>query len=96
MSTSSDIDGLLEAIKRAYGLVARHTGTVPLVESFRGATVWQGAVEVFDVEHATARHCYGWRYDDDTGPHFVAVLGAPPIDTPRRAVQAHIASLAKK
>jgi hypothetical protein len=36
-----------------------HRATVPVHEVFRGKTVWQGDVEVFDINgHPKAKRCY--------------------------------------
>jgi hypothetical protein len=92
------IDFLAEAIERTHNAKATHIESVPIREEFNGRTVWDGEVEVFDLEdHPNAGRCYAWGFesDDGTGKQAVAVLVLPPIDGPRRAVQAYIASLAR-
>jgi hypothetical protein len=54
---------------------------------FEGETVWQGEVLVFDLlDHPTAPKCYCWEVDGEV----TAVLHEPPVDSPKRAVQASI------
>src|SRR3954451_15662935 len=64
-----------------------------VVESFRGQTVWEGAVHVFDLEgHPLATVCYAWTSPVGEGDRrrFYAVLGAPPINSAADAVRASI------
>jgi len=67
---------------------------VPVHEVFRGETVWQGDVEVFDLTgHPKAKRCYAWSHLDgakDYRERFVAVLEIPPVDSAKRAVQVQI------
>jgi hypothetical protein len=74
--------------------------TVPVHEVFRGQTVWQGEVEVFDLtNHPKAKRAYTWSHregQDDTGERFVTVLELPPVVDPLTAVRASILSDAKK
>jgi hypothetical protein len=67
---------------------------VPVNEVFRGQTVWQGNVEVFDLHgHPKAKRCYGWSHaegKDDKGERFVTVLEMPPVSSPETAVKVAI------
>ena len=67
---------------------------MPVHEVFRGKTVWQGEVEVFDLNgHPKAKRAYAWAHLDgkhDEHTQYVAVLEIPPVDSARRAVQVHI------
>lgn len=51
---------------------------IPVTEIFRGQTIWQGEVEVFDLNgHPKAKRAYGWSHKDgkdDKGGRFVTVL----------------------
>ncbi len=63
------------------------------MEQFRGQTVWDGVVEVFQLSgHPQAKRCYAWSFSEDEGPHYVAVLALPPVDSACTAVRAAIAS----
>ena len=68
--------------------------TVPVREVFRGKTIWQGNVEVFDLTgHPKAKRAYGWSHpegDDNKGERFVAVLEIPPVVSPETAVKVSI------
>lgn len=63
-------------------------------EVFRGETVWQGEVEVYDLTgNRKANRAYAWSHregEKDEGERFVAVLEIPPVDSARRAVQVQI------
>lgn len=77
-----------------HGCQATHVDTVPVHERFQGKTVWQGEVEVFDIQgHPRARRCYGWSHREgknDQGERFVAVLELPPISSAQTAVRVQI------
>ena len=69
-------------------------------EVFRGETVWEGDVEVFDLTgHPKAKRCYAWSHvdgADDDDERFVAVLEIPPVESPVTAVRLQIVADAKK
>lgn len=88
-------------IQRAVELAAEcpvaHVESVPVLEVFRGQTVWEGVVEAFTLsEHPRAKRAYGWAYDDGEETRYVAVLEIPPVMSPNTAVRAAIKSGAQK
>jgi hypothetical protein len=89
------IEAIQDAIRKTHGCEARHTESVPVHEIFRGQTVWEGAVEVFDlIGHPTAQQCYAWGHrmgERDEKSRYIVVLKVPPIDSPIAAVRASIA-----
>lgn len=95
-----EIQFLQEAINNLHGCASVYVQTVPVKEDFRGETVWEGTVEVFDlIDHPKAKRCYAWSYqrtDDCPDYEAVTVLGLEPVTNPQRAVQVYVASLAKK
>ena len=84
------------AVERATGSKVTHLESVPIVETFRGQTVWEGMVEVFSVATPPPARAYGWAVEGAEGPQYVAVLGTPPIDSPLAAVRAWLVSEARK
>jgi hypothetical protein len=74
--------------------------SVLVTEIFRGKTIWQGDVEVFDLAgHPKAKRAYGWSHPegaDNKGERFVTVLEIPPVDSPQTAVKVSIVSDIKK
>ena len=86
------IESLQDAIRKTQGCESRHIESVPVKETFRGQTVWEGVVEVFDViGHPKAKQCYAWGHragKADEKSRFVVVLKVPPIDSPLAAVRA--------
>lgn len=94
------IEALQDAIRKAYGCNSKHIERVPIVEMFQGQTVWDGTVDVFELlGHASAKLAYAWGHAaHDTGKevHIVTVLGVPPVDSPRKAVQVSIVTDAKR
>ena len=73
-----------------------HRESVPVVETFRGQTVWEGMVEVFDVAEPPPAVAYGWAVESDSGPQYVTVKGEPPADSPLAAVRTWLVSEARK
>ena len=92
------IEFLQDAILKTHGCRSVHARTVPVHETFKGQTVWQGDVEVFELAgHPKARTGYAWGYTEDGQEmRAVAVLGLPPITDAQAAVQAFIVSEQKK
>jgi hypothetical protein len=88
------------AVSQLHNCGATYAKTVPVHEVFRGETVWQGEVEVFDLTgHPKAKRAYAWSHREgpnDEGERFVTVLEIPPIVSPITAVRASIMSDAKK
>lgn len=84
---------LQAAIKRLHGCESRHVASVPVNETFKGKPVWQGVVEVFDLEgHAKAKQAFAWKHASGKGDgsRFVAVLAVPPVTTAQDAVRAAV------
>ena len=94
MNKQDYIARLQVAVSQLHNCGAVWRASVPVHEVFRGKTVWQGQVEVFDLNgHPKAKRAYAWAHLD--GPHdertkYVAVLEIPPVDSAQRAVQVHI------
>jgi hypothetical protein len=91
----NDIDELRDIIRKLQGVEATHVETVSVKETFQGQTVWEGHVEVFDVDHPKTDRIYAWSHDTDdpaSPRRHVTVLHLPPAITPLRAVQASIVS----
>lgn len=90
----SHITELQDVIHKLHGGTATHVQSVPVKETFRGKTVWDGVVEVFDLAgHPKANRIYAWSHDTDDPDHpkrHVTVLHIPPVVSPQTAVQAVI------
>jgi hypothetical protein len=88
------IEELKRGIRNLYGVESAHVESVPVKETFRGQTVWEGVVEVFDLSgHATAQRIYAWAHDTDDPANprrQVTVLHAHPIKSAEDAVRAFI------
>ena len=88
------LEELRDVIRRVYGVEATHVESVPVKNVFRGETVWEGVVEVFDlVGHPTAFRAYAWARDtnDPENPRrHVTVLHSHPIKSAEDAVRAAI------
>lgn len=88
-----EIDQLKNAVESQHGGKATLTQTVPVDESFDGQPVWEGVVHVFDLSgHPKATRAYAWSaaIDGSTKRRYYAVLGMPPINSPKDAVRAAI------
>ena len=86
----SYISELQDGIRHAYGVDSEHVESVPVKEVFRGQTVWEGVVEVFDLTgHSKIKRVYAWSTDDSgTVSRFVPQGGAitSPVDAVRAAI----------
>jgi len=86
-------DQLKQAVESQHGGSAMYVQSVPIHESHNGETVWNGAVQVFDLEESPsgATRAYAWSYGlPDGNRRFVAVLHTGQITGPREAVRAAI------
>jgi hypothetical protein len=94
------IERLKLAVEHLHKCSAVHVSTVPVHEKFKGQTVWQGQVEVFELTgHPKAKRAYGWSHregEGDEGERFVAVLEIPPVVSAETAVRVSIVSDSKK
>ena len=61
-------------------------------EEFKGQTVWEGVVEVFNLkDHPKAARVYAWMHETDHGKwRHVTVLHMHPIKSAQDAVKAAI------
>ena len=67
---SSYIDELRDVIRRLHGVESEHLKSVPVKETFRGETVWEGLVEVFYLTgHPKAAIAYAWSHDTGDPDH---------------------------
>lgn len=84
---------LRDVILHLHGAEATHRESVPVKEVWNGHTIWEGVVEVFDLQgHPEANTAYAWSHDTDSGKkRHVAVLHVPPVVSPITAVRAAIA-----
>ncbi len=73
-----DIKPLQEAIRNLHGCESTWSASVFVNEAFQGETVWQGEVEVFQLQgHPEVDIAYAWSYvtDEKTGRQkFHAIL----------------------
>lgn len=87
-------DNLKHAVEamHACGAVRLTSGIVH--EMMDGQTVWKGTVDTFELfGHPKASKAYAWAWKDDSGEtRYMAVLNLPPVNSPREAVQATLAS----
>lgn len=73
--------------------------SAPVKETFKGETVWEGTVEVFDlIDYPDADRCYAWSHatDKDETRRYVAVLHVEPVTSPEAAVRASIVQQARE
>lgn len=89
-----------KVIEGLHGCKAKWVESVPVKETFRGQTVWDGTVQVFSISgHPKAKRCYAWAHldgDNDEKTTFVTVLEIPPVKSALTAVQAAIVSQHKR
>lgn len=88
------IEVLKNVIWELHGAEATHRESVPVKETWRGQTVWDGVVEVFDLKgHPKTDTAYAWSHDTDDPANpkrHVTVLHLHPALSPLAAVRAAI------
>ena len=93
-SSMGYIEELRDTIRRLYGVEASHVESVPVKEIFKMEPIWEGVVEVFELQgHPKATRAYAWvhKADDPKQPkRYVTILDIPPITSPVAAVRAAI------
>lgn len=91
--TSRDNEALCSVIEQQHGCGATFREIAHVVETHHDATVWEGDVAVFDVDHAEADTAYAWadQIEGSTRLRYFAVLGKPPINCANDAVRAALA-----
>lgn len=84
---------LRHAVESEHQCSAKFVQSVPVHESSAGRTVWNGAVQVFDLKDSPsgATRAYAWSRSlaDGTRKNFT-VLHEGPVTGPREAVKASI------
>jgi hypothetical protein len=90
----NDVKLLKETVEKLHNCKARHRNSVRVQEKFKGEIVWDGFVEVFELEGAKpSARCYAWQHSEDdtnTRTRVVTVLENPPVNSPQTAVKAAI------
>jgi hypothetical protein len=82
-----------QAVEKMHGCKASWVEEVPVKESFKDETVWDGTVHVFDLTgHPEATRAYAWSLPmpGSSKHRFFAVLKLSPVFSPRDAVRAAI------
>ena len=92
------LPALQDAIRHMHGCEATWVESVPVTETFKGETAWNGEVQVFEIHgHPSATRAYAWSHaTDGTRRKFVAVLGVGPIQDAVAAVRASIVAESRK
>ena len=87
-----------QVVEKACQCKARHIASKAIIEGFEGQVVWDGIVEVFDLQgHPKAMRCYSFYFVQDNGKTVIkTVLGIPPVDSEISAVRTAIAGTARK
>ncbi len=93
----SRLEYIQRAVEQAAGCKATYVDTEAVVEVFRGQVMWEGMVEIFNLEgHSKAKRAYGWGEGEEKDAKYTAVLEIPPVTSSNTAVRAAIASETRK
>jgi hypothetical protein len=93
MEINTDIEDVRQAIENLHNCKASYIEDVAVIENLGDETVWSGVVHVFKIEgNLKADKCYAWSspIEGSKKRRYYAVLHAPPIDSPEKAVRASI------
>ncbi len=91
--TEVDTDQLKQVVEHKHGGTAIFMEAVPVKETFKGQSVWEGIVHVFDLEgSAKSTRAYIWSspIEGSTKRRYFAVLHLGEIRSPQDAVRAAI------
>ena len=95
MSNPEYIGRVKLTVEHLHNCIAVHRETVPVREVFKGETLWQGDVEVFDLTgHPKAKRCYGWSYGEPE--EIITILELPPVTDAQSAVKVGVSYQIKK
>jgi hypothetical protein len=89
----AELSQLKESVESQHGGTATHVQSIPVKETFAGQTVWEGVVEVFDLEgNAKSTRAYAWSspIEGSDKRRFFAILHLGGIRSPQDAVKAAI------
>lgn len=91
---SNYIKNLGEAITAMHECRCSHFGTEHVKETHNGETLFDGNVEIFQLEgHPDASVAYGWGWQgEDDEIQYIGILQISPVDSAANAVKAAIAS----
>ena len=92
------IKALQKAILDLHGCKSTWVESVPVKEVFEGNTVWEGVVQLFEVDHPKSKLCYAWSHELDKSKkrRFFTVLHQGSVDSPQAAIRATIVSEFRK
>ncbi len=94
LSDEMPIEDLEAVIENLHGGVPRWVEAVRVTEVVHGQTIWDGAVQVFDVDgsRSAATRCYAWSHAiaGSENRRVVAILHLQGVESPRDAVRAAI------
>ena len=96
MANKSDYIAKIQvAIMQLHNCGATWRASVPVHEIFQGKTLWQGDVEVYDLNgHPKAQRCYAWTHGEPE--EFITILEIPPVTDAPSAVKVGVAYQIKK
>lgn len=80
---------LIRAAEHTAGCALQLRESVPVLETYKGQTVWEGFVSIYD---GASSPVYAWGVKGDKEPQYIAVLGGGRIDSPLAAVRAWLVS----
>ncbi len=97
MASKEYIERLQMVIQHLHGADLKWLESVPVLETFHGKTVWEGDVELFELNnHPKAKRCYPWSDEDPKSEKMTAVFELPPVKNANDAVLVHIVQQARK
>jgi hypothetical protein len=90
---SERIERIKAAVQVLHRCSAVHVESVPVVDMSGPMVLWEGVVEVFEIEgHEKSRRCFAWSRPDGKETRFVTFLEIPPVVSAETAVRAALAS----
>ena len=94
---SEAIEKFRQAVEKACSCKARHLRSRVITEGFEGDHIWDGVVEVFELDgHPRAKRCYAFLLVEDGKAVIKTVMGVSQVNSALSAVRMAIAGNAQE
>ena len=93
-SVMDSLTHIRRQIEIRHACTAHYLQSVAVREMAQDEVLWEGSVEVFQVDHAQADRCYAWVTTGRRGEiAIITLLGIPPVSSPQAAVRSVLAGV---
>ena len=77
---SERIENIRKAVEKHAECRAKHRDSVPVTEGYLDQIMWEGVVEVFDLDgHPKANRAYGWQFWEGRNAQYTVYWESPRL-----------------